>query len=172
VFWALLIHVAIAILAMGLIYLLGSGDGALNEATKTAYESRPSELADVRSEALWGLALWTLLALAADWAIAGLWIMLAERQRPATPAQGAELRGLWAGLLIVSLIVTAVIGWRFVWQQSLQLDLATRLLTGSTLVASLATLAAYWTSTAVCVKRVMRRSVPLENVFPSIGGRA
>ena len=45
-------------------------------------------------------------------------------------------------------------------------------LTGSMAVVAVATLAAYWASTAICVKRVMRRSVPLENMFPSFGGRA
>lgn len=172
VFWALLLHVAVAALAIGLIHLLGSGDGALKEATRDAYQSNPNALDDLRSEALWGLTFWCMLALAADWAIAGLWIVAAERQRPATPAQGAEMKPLWSGMLIASLLATAVIGWLQVWHKSLQVDLAGQLLTGSMAVVIVATLVSYWASTAVCVKRVMRRSVPLENIFPFPGGRA
>ena len=171
-FWALIIHAAIAVPALALLFFLGSGDDALNEATRLAYGSRPDGLEDVRSAAVWGLALWTFIALAADWVLAGIWIVLAERQRPATPAQGAGMRGSWAIFLIISMLATSSIGWRVVWNRSLQLDLATSLLTMSVGIVFLTTLIAYWTSTAVCVKRVMRRSVPLENVFPSIGSRA
>lgn len=167
IFWALLIHAAVLLIAAGLIYALGQGQDTVAEGVRRQYADRPGILDEIRSESVWQIIKWCILAIAASWVLASLWLVSAERQRPATPEEGASKLGSWIGMLILSLLAMAIIGWSIIWRNSVQLDLATGTLTIGMIAVGLATFLAYYLGTGMSVKTVMRPSVPLSRALPN-----
>jgi magnesium-transporting ATPase (P-type) len=172
IFWALLIHVGWFILAAGLLYVAGAGESALSDATRDQYRDNPALIDQIRTDALWHLLNWAFLSLAASWLLASLWLFIAERQRPRTPAEGAAKRGLWVILLLVTLAAMAAIGWSRLAQTGVTMDLAASTMTTGILTVSFTVLLAYFTATAMSVKQVMRPSVPFSSILPNVRGKA
>jgi hypothetical protein len=168
VFSSLLVHIGFVAVAAGLVYFLGSSENAVLEAVRTQYADDPAALEEIRSGAVWKLIDWILLSLTASWALSSLWLLLAERQKPRTYEEGASHRGLWILFLLLSLAATAAIGWVRIWSSHVLGDLAANVVSGGMLILALSVLLAYWAATAVSVKTVMRPSVPLCNLLPSI----
>lgn len=173
IFMALLIHVAIAALAGGLIYLTGSGQSAVSDLVRMTYADRPAMIESVRSESVWQVIQWSFFSLAASWLFASVWLILAEGYKPTTPAEGAGRQGAWIGLLGATLSAMAAIGWSMVWRLDVAVDLATGMLTIGIAIVVVSVLLAYHLATAMTVKSTMRPSVPLSGALPSIvRGRA
>lgn len=172
VFWSLLIHLAWLAVGIGILYLAGGSETSLNEVTRSQYSDSPAVLDDIRGEAQWQLVYWLSLALSVSWVLSGIWLLIADRQRPRTPLEGGSKRGLWVILLIATLFIMAFIGWSRVWRTAIQVDLAAGMLAAGVLTVSLSVFFAYFTSTGISVKPVMRPSVPFSNLLPSARGKA
>jgi uncharacterized membrane protein len=167
IFWALLIHAGVLLLAGLLIYFLGQGQDVVAEETRRQYADQPTILEDIRTESVWRLITWCIIALAASWLFASIWLWMAERHRPATPAEGAAKLGSWVLMLITALIAMAVIGWSVIWRNNVQLDVAAGTLTLGMIVVGIATFLGYYLGTAMSVKTTMRPSVPLSGGLPN-----
>jgi uncharacterized membrane protein (DUF485 family) len=167
IFWSLLVHIGFISAAVGLIYLIGGSETALAEATRAQYADNPATLEDIRSASIAELILWAMLALAVSWILSSLWLVIAERQRPRTPVEGASKKGSWVLMLVLCLMAMAVIGWMRIWRGGLEVDLATDTLTFGMIIIGISVFAAYFLGTAMSVKTVMRPSVPFSNFLPS-----
>lgn len=167
IFWALLINAGVLALAGLLIYFLGQGQDVVADETRRQYADQPSVLEAIRTESVWRLITWCILALAASWILSSVWLWIAERHRPATPAEGAAKLGAWMLMLIATLVAMAVIGWSVIWRNNVQLDVAAGTLTLGMVVVGIATFLGYYLGTAMSVKTTMRPSVPLSGGLPN-----
>jgi hypothetical protein len=167
IFWALLVHIVILGLAVMLIMVLGGGQDAVADAVRERYADRPAQLEAIRSDSVWQLVQWAIYALGASWLFASLWLAIAERQMPRTPAEGASKQGLWVILLLATIAATVVLGWSQVFRKNVQLDLATATLTSGMVTIGLAAILAYFFGTGMSVKNTMRPSVPFSGLLPS-----
>ena len=167
IFWSLLIHAGVLALAGLLIYFLGQGQDVVAEETRRQYADQPSVLEDIRAESVWKLITWCILALATSWILSSIWLWIAERQRPTTPAEGAAKLGSWVLMLISALLAMAIIGWSVIWRNNIQLDVAAGTLTQGMVIVGIATFLGYYLGTAMSVKTTMRPSVPLSGGLPN-----
>lgn len=170
IFWALLVHLGIGLLAWLLIYLIGSDETALTTVIRTDYADRPEMLDSIRSDAVAQLVQWLVRSLAVSWLLSSIWLVVAQRTRPTGPAEGASRQGLWVVLLLVALAAMAWFGWSLVYASSVSTELASSILTSATAIVALATLLAYYLATGTNVKATMRPSVPLGGILPSFPG--
>jgi uncharacterized membrane protein len=167
IFKGFALHLGVLVAAGAIIYFLTSGESSLSDATRAQFSTSPGQLDQIRSDAVWQLLMWLLLSLAASWIVASFWLFSAEKCRPQTPAQGSMRFGLWIVCFFLSLIFAAVIGWRLIWNVNVNLDLASDTLFLGLILVLLSVLIAYYLSTALFVKTVMKRSVPLGGLFPN-----
>lgn len=160
------LHLVVFILFGLAIYFLSSGETALSETIRTNFADNPEQLRQIGEDAVWQLLTWCLLALAASWIIASLWLFTAERCRPAVPAEGSSRLGSWAVGLFATLAAAAVIGWRLVWSRGVSADFSSGTLFLGMVLVIVAVLLAYYLATAMFVKLVMKRSVPFSSLLP------
>jgi len=165
IFKAFALHLAMLVIAGAIIYFMTSGESSLSDATRAQFYDRPDQLSQIREDAVWQLLMWLLFATLASFVFTAIWLFSAERCRPEVPAQGSMRFGLWVMLFFVNLIVAGIIGWRQIWAANVNIDLASSTILIGTLLVLAAVLLAYYLSTALFVKTVMKRSVPLGGLF-------
>jgi hypothetical protein len=165
IFKAFALHLALLVVAGAIIYFMASGEGSLSDATRAQFYDRPDQLKQISGDAVWQLLMWLLLATAASFVFASLWLISAEASRPQVPAHGSRRFGQWVLLLFTTLIVAVVIGWRVIWAVNVNADLASNTVFIGTTLVLLSVLLGYYLSTAMFVKAAMKRSVPLGGLF-------
>ncbi|MEI9852290.1 MAG: hypothetical protein WDN24_17150 [Sphingomonas sp.] len=110
--------------------------------------------------------MWAILSLAVTWILSSLWLLTAERQRPTTPAERRVEPRTMGGA--AAALPVRPFGDRLVpdLARRIQLDLATSTLTLGMVTIGFTVLIAYFVSTTLSVKTVMRPSVPFSNLLP------
>jgi hydrogenase-4 membrane subunit HyfE len=160
------VHLPMGLLGLVLIYFICQGQDSLNDGVRAQYAGVASRsLLTLLEDARGDLMLWCATAMLVSWILSGFFLSSAERARPANEAEGGASIGLWSFMLILLLVFMAAYGWA-------KLDRAQEiLLSGTMLLAvaagALACLVAYYLSTGLMVKRVMRPSVPLAAALPT-----
>ncbi len=172
VFWTLVVHVIVFLVLFGLLYFMFGGQDAMSDQLRNQYSDNPDALDSIRSATMWRIIRAGALIMSWSWIMSALWLLIAERQRPSTPAQGASMTAAWVIFLVVTLIGYTAMSWWVVWRSTASIDLAPWVFSTGAIVIFFAAFLAYYFGTAISVKTVMRPSVPLSGLIPNIGGRA
>jgi uncharacterized membrane protein len=170
IFWALVVHVALALVGLLLIHLVGGNESALSTLVREDYADRPEMIESIRADAVAQLVQWLVRSLAASWLFASLWLASAQRFKPRGPAEGTRRQGLWVMLLLATLVATIWFGWSLVYGTTVAVELASSTVTAGMLIVAIATLLGYFLGTGMNVKATMRPSVPLGGILPSFPG--
>jgi hypothetical protein len=160
------VHLPLLLLALLLIYFLCQGQDVLNFVVREQYRGASSRaLLTVLGDARGDLMMWCTVAFAVSWLSSSLFLAAAERATPANEVEAGTKLGLWSFLLIVTIVIAVANGWRELARAQATLMSGTFL---SVLVLTgLLVLAAYFLSTGLMVRRVMRPSVPLAAALPT-----
>lgn len=170
IFWALLVHIGLALVGLLLIYLVGGSESALSTLIREDYADRPEMIESIRADAVAQLFRWLVLSLAASWLFASAWLMSAQRFMPSGPAEGTRRQGLWVVLLLATIAVTTWLGWSLAYGRTVVTELSSGTVTAGTLIVAVSTLLGYFLATGMNVKATMRPSVPLGGILPSFPG--
>jgi len=165
---SLFVHIAVLVLALLLIYLVARGQESLSAEVLTRYQGRsPAALLTVLADARGEIVTWAAIGIAISWIASAIFLAVAERTTAANEREARRLIGLWAGMLIVTVALLAANSWLRLFSAGITGDLAASTFIACVLIGGLAVLIAYWLSTGLVVKRVMRPSVPLAAALPS-----
>ena len=170
IFWALVVHVALAAFGLLLIYLIGGSESALSAVIREDYADRPEMIDSIRADAVSQLVTWLLWSLTVSWLAASLWLVSSQRFMPSGPQEGARKQGLWVVLLLVALAVMAWLGWWLVYSRTVATELSSSTVTVAMLVTAISALLGYFLATGMNAKATMRPSVPLGGLLPSFPG--
>ncbi len=158
------VHLVLGGIALALVYYLTSH---LEDASETlrgsvdGTEDAQTSIMTYLASAQQDLMQWTLFCFGFGWLLSCLFLLLANRDNPASENQGARKLGVWAGLLFILIAYVGLIWWR---QLSMP-DVAASIMFGNyataLAVGIVATLLAFWLGSALFVKKSMKPSVPL-----------
>lgn len=163
---SLFVHLPLMLLALGAIYFVCQGHESLSQVIREQYRGSSSKaLLTVLGDARGDLMKWTFVGFVASWLASCLFLASAERARPANENEAGSKLGLWSFLLIATIAALAAYGWISLTRA--QASLLPGTFMASLLISGLAVLAAYYLSTALMVRRVMRPSVPLAAGLPA-----
>ena len=152
------IHLVFGLMAFGLVFLFTSDFSNASEAVllETQNASDPN-LAVAREQ----LASWIWPAIGVSFLCSVLFLGLAQRTMPSTPAESRAKKGLWTALMVLVLLI-AIIWWWFAVGSP---EASYALLFGNYAMILTTTfllvLLGYFMSTAFFVKSTMVPSVPL-----------
>jgi lipid-A-disaccharide synthase-like uncharacterized protein len=163
---AFFVHLPILLLTLGCIYFATSGQDSLSIAVRERYRGASSQaLLTVLGDARGDLLTWCAAAFAVSWLASSLFLVAAQRTYPANEAEAGSRIGLWSLLLVVTIGFAVGNGWLALVRA--RLDLLTQSFFLAAILGGLGLLLAYYLSTGLMVKRVMRPSVPLAAALPS-----
>jgi hypothetical protein len=171
IFSTLVVHVIAFLIMLLLVYAMFAGQDSMSDLLRNQYSDSPESIELIRSATMWRVIVADALVLAWSWIISSLWLLMAERQRPSDPVEGASMKPIWVIFLIIVLVGYASISWWMVWRSSAAIEIAPSVFSTTAIAAFFATFLAYFLGTAISVKTVMRRSVPLSGLVPNLGGR-
>lgn len=163
---SLFVHLPLMLLTLSLIYFICQGQESLSQVIREQYRGASSRalltvLGDVRGD----LLIWTFAGFAISWVASCLFLTTSERTRPANEVEAGSKTGLWSFLLVLTIVGVAANAWLSLARAQSSLMPGTFM--AAILVSGLGVLAAYYLSTALMVRRVMRPSVPLAAGFPT-----
>lgn len=158
------IHLVFGLMAFGLVFLFTSDFSNASEAVllETQNASDPNlAVLDYLAVAREQLASWIWPAIGVSFLCSVLFLGLAQRTMPSTPAESRAKKGLWTALMVLVLLI-AIIWWWFAVGSP---EASYALLFGNYAMILTATfllvLLGYFLSTAFFVKSTMVPSVPL-----------
>jgi hypothetical protein len=168
---AFLVHLALAIVAVAVIYWMTKDFEDASELVRNTVgsdENAESGALAYLAEARADLLAWLLGSMLASWLASSLFLALAQRHEPRIDSEARKMFGLWGVLLILTLGLSALIWWRRV-----SLVEAGGMLISSnyiTIIATgvVATFLGYYLVTGMAVKPTMKPSVPGASVLPSL----
>ena len=167
---AFAIHLLLLLAAVGLAYAAVHGEESLSAAIRTQYQDQSADVllqlvADARGRVIG----WLLASFAVGWLASSIFLAAAQRTQPANERQAASRRGLWSGLLIVTVAVTGVLAWLRLFALGVSTDLASSGFMLALIGGGVLVLLAYYLGTGLAVKAAMRPSVPGGTALPLIG---
>lgn len=165
---SLAVHAAFGVIVIAAVLLSSHGEAAMNRQLRGNYPDSPfDDIAYLLDQPRHELLIWGAVSLVAGW-LASIWFLRqAELLRPRSPAEGAALRGLWFGMLIATLAVTAAGFVYWVILAKLEGFFATPPLTVAELAVGLGTPLAFWLATGLAVTLTVKPSVPLGGLLPA-----
>jgi magnesium-transporting ATPase (P-type) len=162
------LHLLILLAALGLVYLIVAGQESLSPELRLRYQGRPpAVLLGLVENARGTLMMWVFTCFLVSWLSSSLFLAMAERSRPANEREAANKKGLWAGMLVVTLAAIAFTAWLNLIEPGVSIALASGTFMTALLVGGILAVLAYYLATALAVKLVMRPSVPLATAMPS-----
>jgi len=165
---SMLIPVLIGIVISLVVYLLYADESSLSEAVRQRFSDDPLTISEALSTAYWEIVFWCALSIVLGIVFSSMWLVIAERQRPANRTEGASMLSLWLMFFVLNVLGMMIIGYIRVWSNPVSNDLTSGVLIQASLLVAFGTALAYFLATAIGVKTVMRPSVPGSGVMPNL----
>jgi|GEM_PF-4108179 len=162
------LHVALMLLALGLIWLVVQGQDALSAAVRLRYQGRSAQaLLTVLEDQRGRLMMWCFISFLVSWLASSVFLAAAERARPAGEIEAKGKIGLWSLMLVVTIVFVIFTAWLNLIEAGVSASLSSGTFLTAVLIGGIATVLAYYFATGLMVRRVMRPSVPLATALPT-----
>ncbi len=163
---ALVIHALVLALALLLVWLLTSHYTDANDSVRSQY-SDPQSVASLLDIARGQLFSWSCACSGIGFLAACLFIGVAQRRHPASPAEGGSQLWLWVLLFLALLLFTAISWYPAVYSAGAGASLTPGSYLLAVITVGAGALLGYFLATALTVTLTMKPSVPLAGLLPT-----
>ncbi len=168
-FWSFLIHLIVGLVGFLILFLATRGQDTLAANIVADLFNNPEQLEAQRGAVATAAFLAFGVAVTISFLASAVFLLVAGAYRPGQFGKGAQLMGLWFGLLLLALAGATGALWWQLWQSALNFDFNPSRLWTVAAVSQVAVLIAYYLGTAWPVKPECKTSVPFAVLLPRLG---
>lgn len=128
---------------------------------QTRVQDSPQRLAVYLSEVAGGMLQPGIVSLLIAAALAGLWLILVDRNPPAGPESARRKRGSWSALLLLVIVLAIASFWFLLIGAVIEQNLADNVPVYAAVAGLLLSVLGYWLSTGLMVPAATTVAVPL-----------
>ena len=166
---SLLIHVLVGAVAFAIAWYLSSTFDDATQTLRSQFEDSPDPLTSVMLTlelARWKVVQWILVGFTASWIASTFFLVRAEKHPARREEEGAQQLVTWLVMCAAAMLCTGL-----AWYTNLSLEQVAAVIASQNYMITVASgfvlaALAYWLSTGLSVKSVMRPSVPLSGLLP------